>query len=35
MTEERLTFCRICEVYCGMVATVEPVGAVAGAPATS
>ena len=23
MTEERTTFCRICEVYCGLVATVE------------
>jgi formate dehydrogenase len=23
MTEEKLTFCRICEVYCGLVATVE------------
>lgn len=23
MTEEKLTFCRICEVYCGMIATVE------------
>jgi anaerobic selenocysteine-containing dehydrogenase len=23
MTEEKLTYCRICEVYCGMVATVE------------
>jgi anaerobic selenocysteine-containing dehydrogenase len=23
MTEEKITFCRICEVYCGLVATVE------------
>jgi formate dehydrogenase len=23
MTEEKLTYCRICEVYCGLVATVE------------
>ena len=23
MTEEKTTFCRICEVYCGMIATVE------------
>ena len=23
MTEEKITFCRICEVYCGMIATVD------------
>lgn len=23
MTGEKITFCRICEVYCGLVATVE------------
>jgi anaerobic selenocysteine-containing dehydrogenase len=23
MTEEKITYCRICEVYCGLVATVE------------
>ena len=23
MTEETITYCRVCEVYCGLVATVE------------
>ena len=23
MTEEKVTYCRVCEVYCGLIATVE------------